>query len=334
MAKCILLPSVLWIWGCSQAGEALPSDFLLRPAQFEQIMWADYSWRLTPGIPPELSPRDQFGKGRWFTLSQGASPRYLFEEFQDRLEIYHLGKGDQVAPLAQILLPLRPGMAWASRYALPGQTPDTLTEWASCTPERITLESGSYDVLRVDFSQSGHVRHSLCFAPGLGLVQWAGINGAPIFRTDKGLPELLLSSAARTYLDYGRVDDDLRTAPTDCKAPAPPSPRRSASRDGATHGRKMYYLFARDRLAYLHARDLDQPEGQILVKESWIPGEPRMKGPLFLMMKTGGDWIYATASPEKKTLTAWGSLASCRECHESASTRDRMFGLPTCAAAK
>lgn len=56
-------------------------------------------------------------------------------------------------------------------------------------------------------------------------------------------------------------------------------------------------LFAKDREAYLHARDLDQPDGQIVIKESWFPkvkeGESwakQTKGPLFMMMKSGGEW--------------------------------------------
>ncbi len=119
------------------------------------------------------------------------------------------------------------------------------------------------------------------------------------------------------------------------RRPAPrPAPRRSASRDESTHGRKEYYLFAKDRAAYLHAKDVDQPDGQVVVKESWIPGSPRTKGPLFLMLKSEGEWIYATATPDGKEITGSGKIASCRECHESERTRDRMFGRTSCAAAR
>jgi cytochrome c553 len=149
-------------------------------------------------------------------------------------------------------------------------------------------------------------------------------------------------SAARTYAGFGRVDEDLRIAPMGCRSPerarnvfeVPSPPRMSASRDEATHGKKEYYLFAKDRSAYLRAKDVDQPEGQVIVKESWFPGTPRVRGPLFLMMKSGGDWTYATASPDGKEITAWGNLASCRQCHESDRTRDRMFGLGSCGAAR
>ena len=166
----------------------------------------------------------------------------------------------------------------------------------------------------------------------LTLFLLGGCDGPKETAPEAAMPPLL--SAAQSYARYGRVDDDLRVALTDCRVPALPRARLSASRDESTHGRKLYYLFAKDRLAYLHAKEVVQPEGQVLVKESWIPGEPRTRGPLFLMMKTGGEWTYATASPDGRTLTASGPLPSCRECHESTSTHDRLFGLTSCAAAK
>ena len=63
------------------------------------------------------------------------------------------------------------------------------------------------------------------------------------------------------------------------------------------------------------------------MKESWIPGNPRKKGPLFLMLKSEGEWVYATATADGRSLTASGKLAACMECSESKSTHDRMFGL-------
>ncbi len=136
-----------------------------------------------------------------------------------------------------------------------------------------------------------------------------------------------LLDIARSYPQYGYVDDIERVAPAMCKAPTRPAPRRSASRDEATHGQKTYYLFAKDRLSYLHAKDLAQPDGQVIVKESWFPGPPLKKGPLFLMMRNEGDWVYAMATADGRSLTESGKLASCMECHESESTHDRMFGL-------
>jgi hypothetical protein len=140
-------------------------------------------------------------------------------------------------------------------------------------------------------------------------------------------PEPRVLDAARSYVEYGRVDDEARWAPHLCREPMKPQLRMSASGDTATHGRKQYYLYAKDPRAYIRARHIDQPEGQVIVKESWFPGAAKTKGPLFLMLKSGGDWVDATATPDGREVTASGKIASCIECHESASTRDRMFGL-------
>lgn len=159
-------------------------------------------------------------------------------------------------------------------------------------------------------------------------------------------PPRAIPAAATGYLSYGRVDEQARRAPTACEAPTPAGPRMSQSRDPETHGRKLYYLYAKDRTAYLQACDVMQPVGQVIVKESWHPAEGSTflkpvagaPAPLFLMVKTGepdsdDGWIYATATPDGKTITGWGKLASCMECHQQAK-HDRLFGLTSCAAAK
>ena len=155
-----------------------------------------------------------------------------------------------------------------------------------------------------------------------------------------------IDESARSYASYRRVDETRRWAPTDCEPPAPKPLKVSASRDPETHGRKLYYLFAKDREAYRIARDRAQPVGQVIVKESWVPAAASTwqkpvagdKGPLFIMMKTGDadsdeGWIYATATPDGTTITALGKLASCMECHQAAK-HDRLFGVVSCAAAK
>ena len=144
---------------------------------------------------------------------------------------------------------------------------------------------------------------------------------------DPGLTEISTS-----YPSYGRVDDVQRRAPTDCRAPEPVPPRLSAGRDPETHGRKLYYLYAKNHEAYRMVRELAQPVGQVLVKESWVPGNPLTRGPLFVMMKTGdadsdAGWVYATLTPDGKTVTGSGKLAACMECHQSERTNDRMFGV-------
>ena len=64
-------------------------------------------------------------------------------------------------------------------------------------------------------------------------------------------PRILESATG--YSRWGRVDETARLVLTDCFAPPVPPPRLSASRDPETHGRKLYYLFAKDTLAYAQA---------------------------------------------------------------------------------
>ena len=97
-----------------------------------------------------------------------------------------------------------------------------------------------------------------------------------------------LAEIPERYPSYGRVDEVQREAPAACAdSVQAPTPRISASRDPGTHGRKLYYLYARNHEAYRMVRELSQPVGQVLVKESWVPGKPLTRGPLFVMMKTG-----------------------------------------------
>jgi hypothetical protein len=81
-------------------------------------------------------------------------------------------------------------------------------------------------------------------------------------------PRLL--KIAEIYTAYGRVDDEYRWAPWLCRMPMPGQARSSRSSDEATHGQKLYSLFARDRDAYLQM-DKASAVGQIVVKESWVP---------------------------------------------------------------
>jgi hypothetical protein len=100
---------------------------------------------------------------------------------------------------------------------------------------------------------------------------------------------------AKTYPSYGRVDRQYRWAPTDCEMPhpKPPSLHVSASDDEATHGQKLYTIFAKKvywdstaprtafsrRPTYLPPYLKDQigkerttsELGQVVVKEAWEP---------------------------------------------------------------
>jgi hypothetical protein len=143
--------------------------------------------------------------------------------------------------------------------------------------------------------------------------------------------------AGKDYRSYSQVYTGPKVAPTLCASPMP-QPNRSTSRDADTHGMKLYYLFAKDYAAYRRAKHGAQPVGQVIVKEAWFPragADPKSrdtgeKGPLFIMVKTGEPdsdegWIYATTAPDGKSVTSWGRLASCMECHRDAK-HDRLFG--------
>ncbi len=85
-----------------------------------------------------------------------------------------------------------------------------------------------------------------------------------------------LLQIAKIYQGYGRVDDETRWAPWLCRMPMPSVARFSNSKDEATHGEKLYFLFARKRDSYgklLTDLAETKPIGQVLVKESWLPKE-------------------------------------------------------------
>jgi len=154
--------------------------------------------------------------------------------------------------------------------------------------------------------------------------------------------EKLLEIAAE-YQNYGKVDDMARWAPWLCSLPLPPKARLSASTDGGTHGRKVYYLFAKNRDAYMKKEP--SPTGQVVVKESWMPNldsagkaiaggaKPTEKRDLFIMYKldaktpgTDQGWVYGTTTADGKTVTSVGRVQSCMSCHIQ-TDNDRLFGL-------
>lgn len=165
---------------------------------------------------------------------------------------------------------------------------------------------------------------------------------------------------AAQYASWGRVDDELRWAPFLCRQPLPGIARPSESDDATTHGRKLYSVFAKNHAAYPNGPH----EGQVVVKESWVPeavegdggfhptapvdagdhfypyargdgGVFRAAAPagLFIMFKadaataeTDLGWVYATVSPSGQVTSA-GRVASCMGCHEVAE-HERLFGVP------
>lgn len=83
---------------------------------------------------------------------------------------------------------------------------------------------------------------------------------------------------AKDYERFGRVDHEARWAPHLCRMPLDPKARMSQSPDAATHGKKLYSLFAKSRPAYArttkkYAELKEAPIGQWIVKESWTPEE-------------------------------------------------------------
>lgn len=166
-------------------------------------------------------------------------------------------------------------------------------------------------------------------------------------------PRLL--EIAGAYHGYRLVNAAPHWVPEMCRADPPPQPLLSRAAPTQAHGGKLYLLYASDLPAYRRAAAKDaQPSGQVLVKQSWLPrkvrasdataGFPRVggqdgsvyipgeRGPLFIMFKTesGADgtdagWVYGTVTPDGRTVTSAGRVASCMGCHRHG-THDRLFG--------
>ncbi|MDP3275711.1 MAG: hypothetical protein Q8Q09_10985 [Deltaproteobacteria bacterium] len=189
---------------------------------------------------------------------------------------------------------------------------------------------------------------------GIGGI--GGIGGAQANMTQS------INAAAEEYLTFGRVDDYQRWAPMDCLLPPSSRPLLDPGGNGP-HGRKVYFLYASDRAAYLEHRDV---LGQVLVKESWAPREvatteaitaggwhgqcatgesgstrcvqPGAFNGLFVMLRgpvtaaTDEGWTYATVDP-RGDITASGRIATCMHCHARA-THGRLFGIVTGAGVR
>lgn len=152
-----------------------------------------------------------------------------------------------------------------------------------------------------------------------------------------------LLEAAADYKTWGTVDANFQFAPALCAAPNLPPKQAtiSASPDVSTHGQKIYYLYAKNKLAYMRLNRPDAP--QTIVKESWTMKKshspdrekvnPDQLYALFIMMKLEGTpagtddgWVYGTVSPDGKSVTASGKVQSCMGCHQEA-PHGRLFGL-------
>lgn len=170
-----------------------------------------------------------------------------------------------------------------------------------------------------------------------------------------------IRAAAKGYATWGRVDDIAKLAPIMCDAPRPEGQlgrvRMSEAGDQA-HGKKLYYLWASQRDAYLRAPD-KIGRGFSIVKESFaaVPGAapasphtgaPRVRDTvqvdgawlktgaakdLYVMTKladgptpdTDDGWIYGTIATDG-TVTSAGRVSTCMSCHADAG-HGRLFGL-------
>jgi len=173
-----------------------------------------------------------------------------------------------------------------------------------------------------------------------------------------------LKEIAAHYTSWGRVDDQMRWAPTLCAMPRPAQARISASGDESTHGRKLYTLYAKDPVAYGAPKSfMAGPElpsladlTQVVVKEAfrplevandgglglgggllpaehegkrYMPGEPAgiyvVFKPSKPLAETDAGWVYGTVTADGTTVTSAGKVASCMGCHEHAK-HERLFG--------
>lgn len=125
-------------------------------------------------------------------------------------------------------------------------------------------------------------RIALVVSAGLliGLSIWATAETPPPAPAEKPQSEPTrpfhreLLKIAAEYKNWGRVDDEMRWAPTFCRMPMPGRAYVSASSDEPTHGRKLYSLLTKQRKDYLQlAKDKPVPVGFAIVKQSWLPEE-------------------------------------------------------------
>ena len=99
-----------------------------------------------------------------------------------------------------------------------------------------------------------------------------------------------LLQIAKEYPKYRRVDSNPSLAILDCRAPSKylGVPRVSASDDESTHGKKLYYLYAKKQQAYRNVAKSAQQQGQVVVKETWEARPIKSKGPIARIQRSAG----------------------------------------------
>ena len=172
-----------------------------------------------------------------------------------------------------------------------------------------------------------------------------------------------LIAATEDYLRFGMVNSVALPAPVDCGPPDSdaPKPLMSESEHEASHGQKLYFLFAKEIGHYVNPEGKPSPVGQVVVKESWTtsPSKPSARNMVnhasgnrinprtkvgdqmlqigqrqnfFVMTKLAKDtpktdqgWVYGVVDADSREVVASGKVASCMSCHVEA-PNDRLFG--------
>lgn len=95
-----------------------------------------------------------------------------------------------------------------------------------------------------------------------------------------------LLEAAKQYRSWTRVSDQARWSPLGCLAPIPGGVQVSEAPEKSPHGRKLYFIFAKNDADYLRIQypigmagdindkfpeNVQQPVGQVIVKEAFEP---------------------------------------------------------------
>ena len=172
-----------------------------------------------------------------------------------------------------------------------------------------------------------------------------------------------LVSVAEEYLRYGMVNSIA--LPTTGEAvdsgDVAPKPFMSESDHESSHGKKLYFLFAKKIGHYVNPDGKPAPVEQAIVLESWTsnpsyPGarnlvnhasanriNPRTKvgneileigqrQNFFIMTKLAEDtpktdqgWVYGVVDSDTREVVASGKIASCMSCHVNGGN-DRLFG--------
>lgn len=185
-------------------------------------------------------------------------------------------------------------------------------------------------------------------------IRTTAVSTEGINEVDRGTPESRVRAIAEQYLQWGRLDDELRWAPFLCRQPQPSVP--SQGRGRGPHGQKVYFLYARTHNEYMRQPPFPT---QVIVKEAWVPQEidahqavhlqrssittqqgtktyqPGTFAGLFVMFRarpqepraaSDQGWLYGTVTPSGEIHA--GRIESCIECHRSAPRGGRLFGLP------